>query len=197
MAKQTAKQQTKKNFTDEVEEAASPGIALLFGEINSDVAQGISEWILSENLSENPPEILTLMINSPGGDLAAGFAIIEVMNGSRIPVRTIVLGEACSAGLLIAMSGSKGLRIVTPTCSIMSHHFSGGASGEYHSLLNIQKEYKFTDRRIVDQYIRCTCLDEKTIRKKLIPNKDVYLSPQEALELGLFDEIRGLSPVER
>jgi ATP-dependent Clp protease protease subunit len=172
-------------------------LCLLFGEVNSEVAQGVSEWILMENLAENPPELLTLMINSPGGDLAAGFAIIEMMNGSRIPVRTIVLGEACSAGLLIAMSGTKGQRFVTPTCSIMSHHFSGGASGDYHALLNVQKEYKFTDRRIVDQYIRCTGLDEKTIRKKLIPNNDVYLSPSEAVELGLFDAIRGLSPVQR
>lgn len=195
--KATNKNSTKKTLNDEIDETASPGICLLFGEVNAEVAQGISEWILTENLMENAPEILTLMINSPGGDLAAAFAIIEVMNGSRIPVRTIVLGEACSAGLLIAMSGAKGHRIVTPTCSLMSHHFSGGASGEYHALLNIQKEYKFTDRRIVDQYIRCTGLDEKTIRKKLIPNKDVYLSPEEGVELNLFDEVRGLAPVER
>ena len=191
MAKASS-QQSKKNLNDEIEEAASPGICLLYGEVNSEVAQGISEWILSENLSENPPEVLTLMINSPGGDLAAAFAIIEIMNGSRIPVRTIVLGEACSAGLLISMSGFKGMRYVTPTCSIMSHHFSGGASGNYHELMNIAKEYKFTDQRIIDQYKRCTGLDEDKIRERLIPNKDVYLSPTEALELNLFDEIRGI-----
>lgn len=190
--KKATASQSKKNLNDEIDEVTSPGICLLYGEVNSEVAQGISEWILSENLSENPPEILTLMINSPGGELSAAFAIIEIMNGSRIPVRTIVLGEACSAGLLIAMSGAKGMRCVTPTCSIMSHHFSGGASGNYHELLNVAKEYKFTDQRIVEQYKRCTGLDEATIREKLIPNKDVYLSPTEALELNLFDEIRGL-----
>lgn len=193
MAKQKATaSQSKKNLNDEIDEVTSPGICLLYGDVNSEIAQGISEWILSENLSENPPELLTLMINSPGGDLAAAFAIIEIMNGSRIPVRTIVLGEACSAGLLIAMSGAKGQRIVTPTCSIMSHHFSGGASGNFHELLNVEKEYRFTDKRIVEQYMRCTGLDEATIRAKLIPNSDVYLSPQEALDFNLFDSIRGL-----
>jgi ATP-dependent Clp protease protease subunit len=185
-------QKVKKNFNEDIEENASPGICLLYSDVNIELAQGICEWILLENLSPNPPEILTLMVNSPGGDLSAAFSIIEMMNGSRIPIRTIALGEVCSAGLLIAMSGAPGQRIITPTCSVMSHHFSGGAQGNYHELLNIAKEYKFTDERIVGQYVRCTGLTEKQIRKKLIPNKDVYMSPKQAVELGLFDEIKGL-----
>lgn len=190
-----ASKETKKSLTEDVAENASPGIALLFSDINPDIAQDICSWILTENLAEDPAELLTLVINSPGGELASAFAIIEIMRGSRIPVRTIALGEVASAGLFIAASGHKGHRIITPTCSVMSHHFSGGATGDYHSLMNVQKEYKFTDKRIVDHFVRCTGLDEATIREKLIPNKDVYMSPDEALAINLFDEIRGLDQI--
>jgi ATP-dependent Clp protease protease subunit len=191
MATRTAKQ-TKKNLEEDIVEAKSPGIYLLFTDIGPEVAQDVCSWILSENLSENPPDVLTLMVCSPGGELAPAFAIIEMMRGSRIPVRTVALGEVCSAGLIISMSGTKGLRVITPTCSIMSHHFSGGASGDYHTLMNIEKEYKFTDKRMLDHYKRCTGLTESKVRKELIPNKDVYLSPTEAVKLGLFDEIKGI-----
>lgn len=188
--------ETKKNLSDDIEENRSPGLAILFGEINEDVVRDICGWILTENLSDNPPEVLTLLINSPGGSVADAFALIEIMNGSRIPIRTVALGEVASAGLLIAMSGTKGLRTITPTCSVMSHHFSAGAVGNYHSLVGIQKEFKFADQRILNQYAKSTDLTVAEIREKLIPERDVWLSPTEALDLGLFDILSGVDATE-
>jgi ATP-dependent Clp protease, protease subunit len=180
-----------KKKTDEIEEK-SPGISLVFGEITTELVAETIAWILTENISPNPPDQLTLLINSEGGDLSAAFALIEVMQGSRIPVRTVGLGEIASAGLIIFMSGQKGMRILTPTCSVMSHHFSTGLSGNYHEILNVQKELNFVHRRIINQYIHCTGLSEAEINNKLIPSRDIFLSPQEALELGIGDEIRGI-----
>jgi len=177
---------------EEIVPEKSPGLFLFFGDVTTELVQEASTWILAENLSDNPPDILTMMVNSPGGELSSAFALIEIMNGSRIPVRTIALGEAISAGLLISMSGKPGMRIVTPTCSIMSHHFSTGAGGSYHELMNVQKEFQFTDERILQQYIRCTGMSEAEVREKLIPNRDVWMSPAEAVAFNLFDEIRGI-----
>jgi ATP-dependent protease ClpP protease subunit len=186
-----ANRNTKKTL--EVEEETSPGIGMLYGGVDPMIVQDLTVWILSENISTNPPPVLNLMINSSGGELASAFALIEVMRGSKIPIRTIGLGELSSAGLFIFMAAKKGYRVLTPSCSIMSHHFTAGSSGTYHQLMTIQKEYTFTDQRIVEHYKLCTGLDEKTIRERLLPEQDVYLSPSDALELGLADEVRGMT----
>lgn len=188
MAKKSRKSPYDDGFTDD----KSPGISLLFGEVNTDIVAELVAWILIENISDAPPDELTLLINSPGGDLSAAFALIEVMQGSKIPVRTVGLGEICSAGLIIFMSGVKGKRILTPSCSIMSHHFSTEVSGNFHELLNAQKELDFVNSRIINQYSKCTGLTEAEVREKLIPARDVFLSPLEAVQLGLADEIRGM-----
>lgn len=192
MVRTTAAKTTNKSLEEELEQDKSPGLSLLFGEITTELVAETVAWILTENLAENPPDNLTLLINSPGGDLSAAFALIEIMQGSRIPVRTVGLGEICSAGLLIFMSGVRGGRILTPTCSVMSHHFSTGVSGNFHEILNVQKELNFVNRRIINQYMHCTGLSEDEVNSKLIPSRDVFLSPSEALSLGIADEIRGV-----
>lgn len=177
---------------EETEEYESPGIQLLFGEINTEIAAQTIAWVLTEALSPKPPAFLTMLINSIGGDIAAAFSIIEIMQGSRIPIHTVGLGEISSAGLLIFMSGTPGHRVITPTCSILSHTFSTGMMGNFHELVNVQKEFSFVNQRIINQYMRCTGLDEQTVKEKLIPPRDVFLSPTEAVELHLADQIRGL-----
>lgn len=175
-------------------EAKSAGIYLFMSDVDTASAAACIEWILGENMLPNAEraEHLTLMINSDGGDLSAAFALIEVMQGSPIPVRTIGLGTIASAGLIIFMSGTKGMRTLTPTCSVMSHSFSTSIDGTYHDLLSVQKELSFVQERTMQQYRRCTNLADKIIIDKLMPKNDVWLSPKEAVKLGLADEIKGL-----
>lgn len=170
-------------------------VQLVFGEIDTDIAANVCAWILEANVIQDPeerPHALTMMINSVGGDLHAAFAIIEVMRGSSIPIHTVALGNICSAGLMIFMSGQKSFRTLTPTCTIMSHNYSTGIAGNHHELLAIQKELNFTHQRILDLYKKCTGLPEKVILEKLIGNQDTYLTPTEALALKLADRISGL-----
>lgn len=177
---------------DETEVERSPGLAMLYGPVDDETVKALTAWVIGEALEDNPPDYLTLLINSPGGDLAAAFALIEIMQGSAIPIRTIGLGQIASAGLLIFMSGEKGQRILTPTCSIMSHSFSTGLSGNYHDLMAVDRELQFTQRRIVNQYMQCTGKDEAYVVEKLLPHRDVYMSPEEAIEHGFGDVIRGI-----
>lgn len=169
------------------------GIYFLSGGFNDDSAKSIVTWILEANLA---PKIeydhLTLIINSPGGSLNSAFAIIDAMRGSKIPVRTIGLGLIGSCGLLTFIAGEKGHRVLTPNTSILSHQWSWGSRGKSHELFAVVREFELTDRRMLDHYMKCTGQKEKVVREKLLPAQDIWLSGEEALELGICDAIKDM-----
>lgn len=170
----------------------APSTFILFGQIDLDVAASCAEWIINNNAVEEPADVLNLIINSPGGDLAAAWAIIDLINGSSIPVRTIGLGQIASAGLLIFMSGTNGLRTLSENCSVMSHQYYWGIEGKHHELLAVQKEYTLMQNRLVSHFTRSCGLAKKDIDKYLMPPHDVYLSAEEAMRLGLCDVVKTL-----
>ena len=103
------------------------GHYIFMGDVDQDTMKPIIEWILSENFkTENRKTLLTLAICSPGGDLNACFALVDVIKGSSIPIRTIGMGMIASCGLLLFISGEKGKRVLTPNTSILSHQYSWG-----------------------------------------------------------------------
>lgn len=170
-------------------------VYLIMGDITKSSCQDAMQWILSHNFTDNDeeyqkPECLTLMICSPGGDLDAANALISVMRGSIIPVSTIGLGMIASAGLLIFMAGHKGLRILDENCQCMSHSFSTGIFGNKHDLFTAQKYFATTQKTMVKMYKKFTGLDEKVIEEKLLPPTDVWLEPDEMIELGMADHIQ-------
>ena len=148
------------------------------------------KYLLREEKKERKKEELTLGICSPGGDLNACFALIDVMKGSQIPIRTIGMGMIASCGLLMFISGEKGRRILTPNTSILSHQYSWGSFGKEHELFAAVKEFDLTTHRMVTHYKKCTGLTEKDIRQYLLPPQDVWLSAKEAKKLGLCDQIK-------
>lgn len=174
------------------DQSPESSIYLLFGDINNESIADASGWLLQANFLDKKPKNLTLLINSPGGDLHAAFAFIELMRGSSIPIHTVALGQICSAGLFIFMAGEKGHRTLTPTCTIMSHTYATGIEGDHHALISIAKELNWTHERILRHYVRETGLDEETIKEKLIGKGDFFFSPEEALALNLADQIKGL-----
>jgi ATP-dependent Clp protease protease subunit len=165
---------------------------LMMEEISLATCKSAVEWILDANFTEERPEMLNLIITSPGGDLNAAFALIDVMRGSAIPVRTIGLGQIASAGLMIFIAGEKGQRILTPNTSILSHQYSWGAIGKEHELFAQIKEFDLTTKKVIDHYKRSTGLADKKIREVLLPPQDVWLSPIEAKKLGLCDDVKDL-----
>ena len=166
---------------------------ILMEDINLASVKNAIEWIFESNFSEERPELLNLLITSPGGDLNAAFALIDVMRGSAIPVRTIGLGQIASAGLMIFIAGAKGQRVLTPNTSILSHQYTWGAVGKEHELFATVKEFDLTTKKMIQHYRKCTGLNEKKIRETLLPPQDIWLSPEEAKELGLCDSVKELS----
>jgi ATP-dependent Clp protease protease subunit len=166
------------------------GVYVFMGPVNVTTIKPVVEWILYENLipSKKKKELL-LMICSEGGDLEAAFALIDTMRTSIIPIKTVGLGQIASCGLLIFMAGAKGRRVLTPNTSILSHQFSWGTEGKSHELFATMKEFTLTQARMIDHYRRCTGIDDETIRTRLLPAQDIWLSAEEALELNLCDSI--------
>ena len=166
------------------------GMMVLMGEIDADSVKPVIEWILYENyVKKKKLKELLLMICSEGGDLSVAFALIDVMRSSKIPIKTVGLGQIASCGLLIFLSGTAGRRILTPNTSVMSHQFSWGTEGKAHELFATMKEFDLTQKRMIKLYQQTTGLDQDTIKEILLPAQDVYLSAEEALQYHICDHI--------
>jgi ATP-dependent Clp protease protease subunit len=175
------------------EDSSQHSFLLLMEEITLASAKNAVEWIFEANFAEERPELLNLIITSPGGDLNAAFALIDVMRGSAIPIRTIGLGQIASAGLMIFIAGDKDNRILTPNTSILSHQYSWGAFGKEHELFATVKEFDLTTKKMISHYKKCSGLSDAKIREVLLPPQDIWLSPVEAKKLGLCDHVKELS----
>ena len=167
-------------------------IYLFMDDFNSESVAPVIELILEKNLlpAATRPKYLTLIINSPGGEMSAAFALIDIMNGSSITIHTLGIGQISSCGILTFMSGARGHRLLTPNTSVLSHQWSWGTYGKSHELLAITREFELTDERMLALYKKCTGLDEKTIKKVLLPAHDVWLTAQDAVKYGIADKIK-------
>lgn len=165
----------------------------MISDVSHETVRNAIEWIIEANFAEDRPQMLNLIICSPGGDLNAAFALIDVMRGSAVPIRTIGLGQIASAGLLIFISGENGQRILTPNTSIMSHQYTWGSFGKEHELFAQVKEFDLTTKRLIAHYKKCSGLTEADVREHLLPPQDVWLSAQEAKKLGICDVVRELN----
>jgi ATP-dependent Clp protease protease subunit len=167
------------------------GHHVFMSDVTQESIKPLIDWIIAENYNKDKKKKeLTLGICSPGGDLNACFALVDIMKGSKIPIRTIGMGMIASCGLLMFISGTKGRRVLTPNTSILSHQFSWGSFGKEHELFAAVKEFDLTTQRMIDHYKKCTGLSETDIRKYLLPPQDVWLSAKEAKKLGLCDSIQ-------
>jgi ATP-dependent Clp protease protease subunit len=174
------------------------GIYVFMDEVNAETIKPIIEWILYENyVSKYRKNELLLMICSPGGELETAFALIDVMNNSQIPIKTVGLGQIGSSGLLIFMAGSKGRRTLTPNTSILSHQFSWFTEGKAHELFATMRELELTQMRMIDHYRRCTNATDDIIKEYLLPAQDKWLSAEEALKLNICDHVRDYTIMQK
>jgi len=159
----------------------------LGSDIDEDSISEVIRWIVYENLKPEPEKILTLMINSVGGDLSQAFALIDVMKNSKHQIRTIGVGSVISAAFLIFASGTRGERFIARNTSIMCHQYSCSAEGKHHDLKAYNKEMESTNKRMANILKEATDLELKVIRAKLLPPTDVWLSPNDLITLGIAD----------
>lgn len=139
--------------------------------------------------SEDPDKEISLYINSPGGAITAGMAIVDTMNYIKCPVSTICLGMAASMGAVLLTCGKKGRRFATPNSEILIHQplISGGLSGQTTEI-KIHADHMVKTREKLNKL-----LSEKTGQPLNVINKDTerdnYMTAEEALKYGLIDGI--------
>jgi ATP-dependent Clp protease, protease subunit len=163
-------------------------IFLLNGDIEEDNVAEAIRWIIFENL-KGGDQPLVMYVNSVGGDLTEAFALIEIMRKSKRPICTIGIGSVCSSAFLIFASGTKGLRYISDTASIMCHQFSGEFEGKYHDIKSMMRENDMMNDRMLKVLQSCTDLEPRKIKSKLLPPTDVWFTAEEVIELGIADDI--------
>lgn len=161
----------------------------LTGEITEENIAETIKWITYENFDVSQKKILTLYVNSAGGDLYQAFALIDIMRNSHYKIRTIGIGVVMSAGFLIFASGSRGERYISRNTGIMCHQYSDGLEGKHHDIKAQMKEGEYCNERMLDILKEATHLPTRTIKAKLLPPSDVYLKATELVDLGVADHI--------
>jgi len=162
----------------------------LTGEISEENIRKISQWLVYENLdTTKTKKILTLYINSPGGDLYEAFSLIDLMHRSAYPIRTIGYGSILSAAFLIFACGTKKHRYISENCSIMCHQFSQSSEGKYHDIQAAMKENDYCNERMLKILRTATGLSPRFIKSKFLPESDVWFRAKELVEYKVADHI--------
>lgn len=164
----------------------------LTGDICEDTIEPAIKWLLYENMEdpvEGEEKILTMYVNSYGGDLYQALALIDIMNRSRFPIATVGIGAIMSAGFLIFASGTKGCRFVGENTGVMCHQFSSGSEGKYHDLKAMSRENDSMNERMLNVLRSASGLPDRQIRSKLLGATDAWLSPKELVDLGIADQV--------
>ena len=136
-----------------------------------------------------PGKPITLVINSPGGSVDAGFAIWDQIKMISSPVTTLVTGLAASMGSILSLCASKGRRLATPNARILIHQPSihGAVRGPASDLEIHAREILKTRSRIIDLYVEASGKDREAIAAAI--ERDTFLSASEAKEFGLIDRV--------
>ncbi len=161
----------------------------LSGEIDEDTVNDCVRWLIFENLDVAKDKVLTLYINSTGGDLYHAFALIDMMHSSHHPVRTIGIGAVMSAAFLIFACGNKNERYAAKNTSFMIHQYSDNLVGKHHDLKATMRDGELCNQKMINLLKEATGLAPSKVRSKLLPASDVYLTAEEVVELGVADHI--------
>ncbi len=160
-------------------------IILLSGEIDDNLANVIvSELLYLDSINHND---ISLYINSPGGSITAGMAIMDTMNFIKSDVSTICLGMAASMGAFLLSCGKKGKRYILPNAEVMIHQPLGGVEGQ-------ATEIKIVAERILKLKEKLNTILAKNTGKKIEEitkdtERDYFLDSKEAKDYGIIDKI--------
>jgi len=161
-------------------------IIFITGGIGDEMATVIIAQLLFLE-AENPEKSISMYINSPGGTVSSGLAIYDTMQYIKPSVSTMCVGQAASMGSLLLSAGEKGHRFALPNSRVMVHQPSGGFQGQATDIEIHAKEILDLKSRLNAIYSKHTGQSVKKISEIL--ERDKFLNPNEAKELGLIDEI--------
>lgn len=161
-------------------------IIFLGEDVNSHTANLVIAQLLFLAHEDNKKSI-KLYINSPGGSVYDGLAIIDTMNFISPDVETIGIGLQASMGAMLLSSGAKGKRFALPNSRIMIHQPSSGTEGKITDQEIALKEGIYLKKRLADIFAKNTGKDFKQVEKDM--DRDNWMSAEEALQYGIIDKV--------
>ena len=161
-------------------------IIMLDGAIDERVSSVLCAQLLFLE-SQDAKKDITVYINSPGGLVTAGMAIYDTMQYISADIQTVVVGQACSMGSLLASAGTKGKRLMLPHARHMIHQPLGGASGQATDVEIRANELLRWKKELTEIYVKTTGKTFEQLSADM--ERDKFMTPEEAVEYGLADRI--------
>lgn len=158
--------------------------------IGTDITDHVANVVVAQLLflkMEDPKKDVHIYINSVGGYITAGLAIYDTMQWMGCNVNTYCIGQASSMGALLLTAGTKGKRFALPNSRIMIHQPSGGVGGTAADIKVQVKEITYLKKLLHE--IMANCTGQPIEKIEADSDRDFYMSPQEAKEYGLIDEV--------
>ena len=160
--------------------------------LDTDVNEHSASLVVAQLLfleSEDANKDILFYINSPGGVVTAGMAIYDTMQFIKPDVSTIVMGQACSMGSLLATAGAAGKRMILPNARHMIHQPSGGAHGQATDIQIQAREIQKMKEYLTTIYVKHNTQGKTYEELSADMERDFFMSAQEAVEYGLADKI--------
>lgn len=174
-------------YTDLPTRLLKDRIVILEGEITPEMAMGICAQLRYLE-SENKEKPIKMLIQSPGGDVDAGWAIIDTMNDIKPKVATVVQGCVASMGSVIAISGEKGMRSALPHSKVMLHTVSSAMRGKVQDMkIDYEQTQKLNDE-LLKHLAKCSGQSLEKIKKDC--DRDYWMDATEWKKYGGCDEVK-------
>ena len=161
-------------------------IIMVSGEVNSQMANTVMAELLFLDAQDSEKDI-SMYINSPGGSVTDGLAIMDTMNFVKSDVQTIATGMAASMASVLLSAGTKGKRFALPNSTVLIHQPSGGAQGQQTEIEIAATEILKTRKRL--NQILADNSGQTLAKLQKDTERDNYMTAQEAKDYGLIDEI--------
>jgi len=160
--------------------------------LDTDVNDHSASLVVAQMLfleSENPDKDILFYINSPGGVVTAGMSIYDTMQYIKPDVSTIVMGQACSMGSLLAQAGAPGKRMILPNARHMIHQPSGGARGQATDMQIQVNEILEMKKNLTGIYVKHNSAGKTFDELSRDMERDFFMSAEQAVAYGLADSI--------
>jgi ATP-dependent Clp protease protease subunit len=160
--------------------------------LDTDVNEHSASLVVAQMLfleAEDPDRDILFYINSPGGVVTAGMAIYDTMQFIRCDVSTIVMGQACSMGSLLAQAGTAGKRMILPYARHMIHQPSGGARGQATDIQIQAQEILKMKKYLTEIYVKHNSAGKSYEQLSADMERDFFMSAEEAVTYGLADKV--------
>lgn len=160
--------------------------------LDTDVNEHSASLVVAQMLfleADDPDRDILFYINSPGGVVTAGLSIYDTMQYIKCDVSTVVMGQACSMGSLLAQAGAAGKRLILPYARHMIHQPSGGARGQATDMLIQVEEILKMKKELTQIYVNHNSVGKTFEDLSRDMERDFFMGAQESVAYGLADRI--------